>query len=126
MSWPATQLAVEQLHESHRDELHAKTLVEPEVDVVVPPGQLVQPAEAIEAAYDPAGHVEQLDASARAYEPALQAVQPRAAVDPAFVTVPANPGAQIVHAETDVLPRSEPAVEMPVGQAVQLVAPSAA
>ena len=81
---------------------------------------------AASARYDPAGHVEQLDASARAYEPALQAVQPRAAVDPAFVTVPANPGAQIVHAETDVLPRSEPAVEMPVGQAVQLVAPSAA
>ena len=34
------------------------------------------------------------------------------------MTVPANPGAQIVQAETDALPAAEPVVYMPVGHAV--------
>jgi hypothetical protein len=37
--------------------------------------------------------------------------------------VPAYPGAQIVQAETDVLPVAEPVVDTPVGQVEQEAAP---
>ena len=45
---------------------------------------------------------------------------------PAFVTVPAYPGAQMVQEEMDVLPVEEPVVEMPVGHNVHDVAPDEA
>ena len=38
---------------------------------------------------------------------------------PAFVTIPAYPGAQMVHAKTDVPPEDEPVVDNPVGQDIQ-------
>ena len=52
-------------------------------------------------------------------------MQPAAEGVPGFVTVPMLPAAQMVQAATD-LPPKRPGVEMPVGQAVQLVAPAAA
>ena len=57
--------------------------------------------------------------------PATHAVQPPAEGVPGFVTVPTKPAAQMVQAET-ALPPKRPGVEMPAGQAWQLVAPAAA
>jgi hypothetical protein len=54
--------------------------------------------------------------------PTAQVVQPAAPTVPLPVTVPAVPGAQIVHAETLALPAAEPVVKMFAGQAVQPVA----
>ena len=54
-----------------------------------------------------------------------QLEQPAAFTVPAPVTEPENPGAQMVHAATDVLPVAEPVVYVPTGQAVQLAAPAA-
>ena len=51
--------------------------------------------------------------------PAGQMVHPEALIDPGFVIVPAYPGAQIVQAETDVLPADDPVVVTPVGHAIQ-------
>ena len=45
-------------------------------------------------------------------------MQPDALIVPAFVTVPAYPGAQIVHADTDILPVAEPEVRIPTGHDV--------
>ena len=58
----------------------------------------------------PEGQDVQLDAPAPAYEPAGQIVQPAALTVPEFITIPAYPGAQIVHAETEGLPVDEPVV----------------
>ena len=46
-------------------------------------------------------------------------VHPAALSVPGFVTVPAYPGAQIVQAETDVLPADDPVVVTPAGHAMQ-------
>ena len=54
-----------------------------------------------------------------------QAAQPAAATVPLPVTAPKKPGAHVVQAATDQPPK-RPGVEMPTGQAVQLVAPAAA
>ena len=51
--------------------------------------------------------------------PTAQVVQPAALTVPLPVTVPAVPGAQIVHAVTSALPAAEPVVKMFAGQAVQ-------
>ena len=48
-----------------------------------------------------------------------QSEQPAAWTVPEFITLPAYPGAQIVHAETDVPPVDEPVVYIPVGQGLQ-------
>ena len=58
--------------------------------------------------------------------PPPHAVHPAALLVPLFVTAPRVPGAQMVQAATDVLPATEFVVQMPVGHAVQLVAPAAA
>ena len=44
------------------------------------------------------------------YDPAEHDVHPEALNVPPFVTVPAYPGAHIVHEEIDVLPVKEPVV----------------
>ena len=49
----------------------------------------------------PVGHGVQLDAPAAEYEPAAHATQPVALVVPPLVTVPAKPGAQIEHDDTE-------------------------
>jgi hypothetical protein len=49
--------------------------------------------------------------------------QPAADAVPGLVTAPANPGAQVVQAETDVLPVAKPVVVIPAGQLEQLVEP---
>ena len=54
--------------------------------------------------------------------PTGQIVQPDALIVPALTIVPANPGAQIEQAETDVL--DVPVVDMPTGQDVQDEAPA--
>ncbi len=51
--------------------------------------------------------------------PAVQGLQPAAAAVPAPVTAPAQPGAQIVQAETAELPVAAPVVKIPAGQAAQ-------
>lgn len=72
----------------------------------------------------PEGHeIQDVEPAADLYEPAAHALHPVALVVPGFVIFPAYPGAQMVHAETDVLPGDEPVVNMPDGQEVQEVAP---
>ena len=73
--------------------MHAATLKLPAATVEMPIGQAVQLAE-LAATYEPTAHV----------------VQPAAAAVPLPVTVPAEPGAQIVHAVTSELPAAEPVV----------------
>ena len=73
--------------------VHAATAVLPVASVETPVGQLVHEA-----------------APAAAYWPAGQAAQPAALAEPPPETVPAKPGAQMVQAETDVLPSAEPVV----------------
>ena len=51
--------------------------------------------------------------------PTAQVVQPAALTVPPPVTVPAVPGAHIVHAATLAVPAAEPVVKMFAGQAVQ-------
>ena len=58
----------------------------------------------------PEGQEVQLVEPTPAYAPAGQSEHPPALTVPGFVTVPAYPGAQMVHAETDVLPAEEPVV----------------
>ena len=71
--------------------LQAVTDVLPVADAVVytPAGQLVQLAEAAEAAHVPAAQAVQLADAAAAHEPAAHAVQPPAPVVPGLVTEPA-------------------------------------
>ena len=73
--------------------VQAETEVLPLADVEMPTGQEV--------------HV---DAPTPAYAPAGQSEHPPALTVPGSVTVPAYPGAQMVHAETEVLPVEEPVV----------------
>jgi hypothetical protein len=49
-------------------------------------------------------------------------VQPAAATVPGLVTAPEKPGAQTVHAATDVLPAAEPEVQTPAGHVTQVAA----
>jgi hypothetical protein len=51
-------------------------------------------------------------------------VQPDALTVPGLMIVPAYPGAQIVHEDTDVLPVDESVVEIPRGHGVHVVAPA--
>lgn len=55
-------------------------------------------------------------APAKEKEPLEHSKQPAAFTVPGFVTLPAKPGAQIVHAEIDVLPVVELVVKVPYGQ----------
>jgi hypothetical protein len=73
----------------------------------------------------PAGQAVQPASPAEAYVPAGQMVQPAAESVPGFVTGPTEPAWQMVQAATERPPK-RPGVEMPAGQAVQLVAPAAA
>ena len=66
------------------------------------------------------GSAEQFEAPAPEYVPDGQIEQPAAASVPGLVTAPAQPGAQIVQAATEVLPVCEPVVYVPVGQAVHV------
>ena len=84
-----------------------------------PAAQLTQATEALLAAKVPGRQFVQLWAPARAYEPAAQGAQPCAATEPLLAMVPAKPGAQRVHAATEVLPADEAVVYTPIGQAVQ-------
>ena len=70
----------------------------------------------------PVGSGEHATAPASEKVPALQAAQPAEEAVPGLVTVPAKPGAQIVHAATEVLLVCDAVVVMPEGQLVQLVA----
>ena len=72
----------------------------------------------------PEGQEVQMDAPAEGYEPAEQALHPDEFIVPEFVTVPAYPGAQMVHAETDVLPVADPVVDIPTGQDAQMDDPA--
>jgi len=69
----------------------------------------------------PVGSGEHVAAPASEKVPAPQAAQPAALSVPGLVTAPAKPGAQIVHAATEVLLVCEAVVVMPGGQLVQLV-----
>ena len=61
----------------------------------------------------PEGQEVQMDAPAPANEPAAHALHPAEFTVPEFVTVPAYPGAQMVQAETDILPVADPVVGPP-------------
>jgi len=67
----------------------------------------------------PRGQLEHEAAPAAEKRPAAHGLQPAAAAVPAPETTPAQPGAQIVQAETAALPAAEPVVKMPAGQAAQ-------
>ena len=58
----------------------------------------------------PGGHEVQLAAFARENVPAAQATHPRALAVPGLSTAPTNPGAQMLQADTDVIPVAELAV----------------
>ena len=73
--------------------------------------------------YEPMLQEQHVDAPAAEQLPAEHILQPDALEVPEFVTVPAYPGAQIVHAETDILPVADPVVQIPEGQRVQDVDP---
>jgi hypothetical protein len=67
----------------------------------------------------PLGHkVQDVEPASDLYEPAAHALH-AAFVAPGFLIVPVYPGAQMVHEETDVLPRDEPVVNVPVGHEIQ-------
>ena len=67
----------------------------------------------------PRGQLAHEAAPAAEKRPAAHGLQPAAAAVPAPETVPAQPGAQIVQAETAALPAAAPVVKMPAGQAAQ-------
>ena len=132
-NWPAGQM-LPPLHADATEEPsvtwpkvpdgHGVQLAAPALAEYEPAAHTVQLEERVLAANLPAGQFVQVEAPASANLPAAQAVQPAAVAVPLFVTVPAKPGAQIVHADT--LVSAAPGAEvMPVGQLVQVEAPAA-
>jgi hypothetical protein len=106
-------------------------IVQADIDVLpvanpvvdTPVGHEEQEVAPSEDMYLPAGQDEQNLTPAEEKLPAKQIIQPEALIVPGSLTVPAYPGAQIVQAETDVLPVAEPVVVTPVGQVEQEAAP---